>query len=77
MSDILDIILTLLIVFGPSAAGIIWFIVSLVMFLRTEKGSPKYKGRKALLIVSACAASVIVSVTVAMIIIFFIGLAHM
>lgn len=75
--DILYMILFLLMIFGPALAGIIWFAVSLIAFGRTDKTSPKLRGRRILLTVSACVAGGLTLATLILILLFFIAIAHM
>lgn len=77
MPDFLAIFFQYAVICGPAVVGIIWFVISLVMFKRTEKDSPKYKGRKVMLIVSACTAGAVVLATVSLMILFFIAVTHM
>lgn len=46
--------------FGIPAVALIWFVISLITFCRTDKSSSERKPRKALLIVSGCVAGVLV-----------------
>lgn len=61
----------------PVLAAIVFFIVSLVLFVKTPKDAPKRKTRKVLLIVSAVLMGVIIAAIVGFAIMFTMALMHM
>lgn len=61
----------------PVLAAIAFFVVSLVLFVKTPKDAPKRKTRKVLFIVSAVLMGVIIAAIVGFAIIFTMALMHM
>lgn len=65
-------------IFSPIIAVITWFIVSLVMFLKTPKDLlNKRKQRRTLLIVSSCVLGTMIVCIVSIIILLLLAIAHM
>lgn len=63
--------------FIPSFSAIIWFIVSLIKYKRTDNSSPKLRIRQKLTIVSGCAAGSLFLATALLMGLFFFALRHM
>lgn len=63
--------------FIPSLAAIIWFIVSLIKYKRTDKSSLKLCIRQKLTIVSGCVAGALFLATALLMGLFFFALRHM
>ena len=53
MKTYLELLLQLLMIFWPVFAVFAWFIISLVLFVRTPEEHPKRKLRRTLMIISA------------------------
>jgi amino acid permease len=65
-------------IFSPIIAVITWFIVSLVMFIKTPKDLlDKRKQRRTLLIVSSCVFGTMMVSIIAFIILLYLAIAHM
>lgn len=70
--------MTEIIIFTPIVGVIAWFIVSLVMFLKTPKDLlDKRKQRRTLLIVSSCVLGTMIVCIVSIIILLLLAIAHM
>ena len=69
--------LILILFFGLPIGTVIWFVVSLVLFLRTPKDDPLFRGRRIRLIVSGILAGVLVTAVVALVILLMIAIVHM
>lgn len=74
--DIWEILLTFGFLGVPTAI-IIWFIVSLILYIRTPKNSEKYKTRKLLLILSLVATGLLVLAVLALMILMLLALTYM
>ena len=67
-----------IIIFSPIIAVITWFIISLVMFIKTPKDLlDKRKQRRTLLIVSSCVFGTMMVSIIAFIILLYLAIAHM
>ena len=77
MGEFLDAFVLCAIVFGPSFAAIVWFIISLVMYKSTDKSSPKHRTYRILAIVSGSIAGAVVIATAVLVWLFFLAMAHM
>ena len=65
-------------IFSPIVAVITWFIISLVMFIKTPKDLiDKRKQRRTLLIVSSCVFGTMMVSIIAFIILLYLAIAHM
>jgi len=65
-------------IFSPIIAVITWFIISLVMFIKTPKDLlDKRKQRRTLLIVSSCVFGTMMVSIIAFIILLYLAIAHM
>lgn len=65
-------------IFTPIIAVITWFIISLVMFIKTPKDLlDKRKQRRTLLIVSSCVFGTMMVSIIAFIILLYLAIAHM
>lgn len=65
-------------IFSPILAVITWFIISLVMFIKTPKDLlDKRKQRRTLLIVSSCVFGTMMVSIIAFIILLYLAIAHM
>lgn len=58
-------------------AILIWFIVSLILFLRTPKDSPEYRKKRLMLVISGIFCLILVGLIAALMIVLMIGVAHM
>ena len=58
MKTYLELLLQLLMIFWPVFAVFAWFIISLVLFVRTPEEHPKRKLRRTLMIISAVISGV-------------------
>ena len=63
--------------FGIPAAAVVWFIVSLILFLGTPKESEKRKKRKLSLILSAIIAGIFVLIVAGFFLLLMIAVANM
>lgn len=70
-------VLIYFIYFGIPAAAVIWFVISLILFLRTDKSNPKRQTRKILVIVSACVAGFLVAALILLMILVMFDISHM
>lgn len=70
------VILSWLTLLAPLAA-LVWFVTSLVLFLRTPKDSPKRSVRRSLLIASSVVIGVILLAIIALIIVFTFAVSFM
>lgn len=65
-------------IFSPIIAVITWFIISLVMFIKTPNDLlDKRKQRRTLLIVSSCVFGTMMVSIIAFIILLYLAIAHM
>lgn len=74
--DLQAILITALF-FGLPIGAVIWFVVSLVLFLQTPKDDPRFRGRKIRLIISGVLAGVLVAAVVSLIILMMLVITHM
>lgn len=58
-------------------AILIWFIVSLILFLRTPKDSPERREKRRMLVISGIFCLILVGLIAALMIALMIGVAHM
>lgn len=58
-------------------AILIWFIVSLILFLRTPKDSPEYRKKRLMLVISGIFCLILVGLIAALMIVLMIEVAHM
>ena len=58
-------------------AILIWFIVSLILFLRTPKDSPEYRKKRLMLVISGIFCLILVGLIAALMIALMIGVSHM
>ena len=58
-------------------AIIIWFIVSLILFLRTPKDAPERRDKRRMLVISGIVCLILVGLIAALMIVLMIGIAHM
>ena len=66
------------VILGVPAAALIWFIVSLISFLKTDKSNcEKYSRRKKWLIISAIPAGLLLICVIALMIIIMLSISHM
>lgn len=74
--EIIQLIITYFIIFGIPILSLIWFAVSLTMFLR-EKDPELRKKKKIMMIVSACAAGVFVVCLASFMLIAYLSIVYM
>lgn len=67
----------LFLLFGIPFAAVIWFVVSLVKLLKSEKGSERRKSLVMWTIISGAAALALVGIVAALVTAFMYGIAHM
>jgi len=74
-------ILYLLIFLAVPAAIFVWFVISIVLFIRTDKADAKKRPRKIMFIISAVIAALIFSAVIlaliAFVVMFFGSIGHM
>ena len=58
-------------------AILIWFIVSLILFLRTPKDAPERREKRRMLVISGIFCLILVGLIAALMIVLMIGVAHM
>lgn len=58
-------------------AILIWFIVSLILFLRTPKDAPEYRKNRLMLVISGIFCLILVGLIAALMIVLMIGVSHM
>lgn len=62
---------------GLPVAILIWFIVSLILFLRTPKDAPERRKKRRMLVISGIFCLILVGLIAALMIALMIGIAHM
>ena len=77
MSELLNNILVILVFFILPAAILIWFAVSVVLFLRTPKDSPRRRPRKLRLVIASVLFGLLIIAAVVFFILLSIAIAHM
>lgn len=74
----MEYILFIFLLYGIPLAAVVWFIVSLILFVRTPKSEIQRRRRaKVRLIISAVMAGIFLAALIALMITFFIAIAHM
>ena len=77
IGQLIDIVLECLVFWGTPIALVIWFIVSLVRFLKTPKTDEKRNMLRKQLIISSVLLGILIALIAALFIMLAIGISHM